>query len=125
MLDTTIYKPSEAQLGLWIIIDIMLMSFVIGFILLPYHVLRYLTTSIELRKNTVVLRKGILSKSEMEVPYAKINSVGIHRSLVGRGLGYGDVLISIGNDSTGIAYKGINTPDKLKTDVLHRQGVTL
>jgi uncharacterized membrane protein YdbT with pleckstrin-like domain len=94
--------------------DIILIPVMIGFFTAAYHLLRYLSESITVDDNHVQIKTGILSNHETEIPLSKINSVSIRQGLFGKILGYGDIIISTGNDTNGIVFKNIDKPKDLK-----------
>lgn len=85
------------------------------FILLAlYQIGSYLTETITVNKDEVLLKTGLLSQKTMEVPLQKINSVAIHRGILARILNYGTIAIFTGNDVSGIKFRGIDDPEGLK-----------
>src|SRR5437879_7262804 len=51
--------------------------------------LRWVSASLTLTEQRVVLRKGVLSQVERTIPFKRIQFIGLRQSLLGRLLGYG------------------------------------
>ena len=57
--------------------------------------LRWVSASLTLTEQRVVLRKGVLSQVERTIPFKRIQFVGLRQSLLGRILGYGTIEIGV------------------------------
>ena len=97
-----------------IAIDILLSFMIIGIPLLIKQIIEYTSISIELNEGSVNLRKGFVNKIDTEVGYTKINAITVKKGLLGSMLGYGDILITTGNDINALVFKGIENPDEVK-----------
>lgn len=82
--------------------------------------LGYTRNYVVLTDDAVILKRGVLNKKSVDIPYDKINSIRVEQGLIGRFYHFGDVIIMSGNDVVGEAIKGIINPDKLKHDVQER-----
>ncbi|HET9255744.1 MAG TPA: PH domain-containing protein [Pseudonocardiaceae bacterium] len=60
--------------------------------------LRWRTTHFVLTTRRVLIREGILSRSGIDIPINRINSVQFRHSLIGRVLGYGTLIIESASD---------------------------
>lgn len=80
-------------------------------------VLEYFTAEIRLESKSVLLKRGVLGSKKTEIPYRKINSISINQGLLGKLFNYGDVIVMAGNDSSGIPFKGISSPETVKSDI--------
>lgn len=94
--------------------DIILMLVLIGFITFTLRLLRFLSESLKLEESHIKLKTGIISNHEVVIPYEKINSVSVKQGLLGLILNYGNIIIFTGNDSSGILFKDIDSPVKLR-----------
>jgi uncharacterized membrane protein YdbT with pleckstrin-like domain len=119
-MNEKIYRGSSVKLTVDVIVDILLMFVFVGWILLPIHILEYLKKSLSLGANGIALRVGALSTTTTEIPYSKINSVTVKRGVFGKIFGYGDIAILTGNDLQGIPFKGIDNPEKLKSEIMSK-----
>lgn len=95
-------------------IDFPLMIIMVGFFTLLVRVLRFLNAKLTLKEKTILLQGGIINKGDVEIPYSKINSVSVRQGLLGSFFGYGDIVITTGNDISGIPFKGIKNPQYVK-----------
>jgi len=112
------YRQSVVKLAVSLFIDFLLMSIVIGFLLFPIHIIEYLRNFITITPKGVLMKKGILTSTDIEIPFQKINTVTVRRGVLGKIFGYGDIYIFAGNDIHGIPFKGLEAPEKLKAEIL-------
>lgn len=108
------YRQSGKYLAMLLVSDAILMMLFIGFLLALIHLIEYFGSSLTITKNGVILKKGILSSSTIDIPYSKINSITVKQGPLGRSVGYGDILLMTGNDVSGIPFKGIGDPELVK-----------
>lgn len=108
------YKQSTVSLVVRLAIDCVLMIIIIGFYLFVRDILRYLNSSLTVTDKMLIIKKGIVSTVSTEVPYTKINSINVRESLFGKILGYGDLVVSTGNDVSGVVFQGIQSPQEAK-----------
>lgn len=90
-----------------------ILDVVLGIALLGL-IVGYFTQSITIEDNMVTLTKGILSQKTTEIPLDKINSVTIRRGLFGHMFDFGTLIISTGNDTSGIKFVGLDRPNIVK-----------
>lgn len=95
-----------------IIPDILLIALFVGMFTLPIKILRILTTKLIVDKDLVYGETGILRKDIQNSPIKHIQSVRVDRSLFGRILGYGDVIITTAGH--GYKYKFMAYPEKIR-----------
>lgn len=114
-----IYRQSAVKLAVSLFIDFLLILIFIGFFLIPMHIIEYLRNSITITPKGVLMKRGILTSTDIEIPFQKINTVTVKRGVFGKIFGYGDVYIFAGNDIQGIPFKGLETPEKLKAEILN------
>lgn len=109
------FRQAEVFLIIRIIfIDIPLLMFLVGFFTLPIRILNFLNAKLILKEKTILLQKGVLSKSDVEIPYSKINTVSIKQDLIGNLFSYGDIVITTGNDVSGIPFAGVSNPQHIR-----------
>lgn len=86
----------------------------IGIPFLIKALLEYFSNKLRIEKHSIILEKGIISKSTIDIPYNKINSIQVRQGIIGRMLHYGDVVILTGNDIAGQVFEGIDNPQQIK-----------
>ena len=112
-------------MGLFVISDIVLMALLLRVpfriiatpllaILLIAQIVAYFSNRLILDKNRVTLKVGILRERITEMPFDKINSVAVKRSIIGRIMDFGNIVIYTGNDVSGIALRSIDKPNEVK-----------
>jgi len=74
-----------------------------------------------LKSNELIVRKGVLAKTEVAYPYANMQSVTVQQSVAGRLFNYGQISIFIPTLSKDIIFTEISNPqafaDKLKQHI--------
>lgn len=118
-----VYRESVASAYQKLIIDFFLCFILIGIPLIVKHWLQYTRNTITLGDTTLVLKKGVLTVDTTDIPYAKINTVSIKVGMLGKLFNYGDIVIYSGNDTSGIEFKGIESPELLKKEIQNKQAV--
>ena len=114
------YRQSTVSLIMRLVIDCVVMFIIIGFFLFIRDILNYLNSSLTIEEKMLVIKNGTVSTSSTEVPYSKINSINVRESIVGKMLGYGDLVVSTGNDVSGIVFKGVQSPQEAKKAIQAR-----
>lgn len=122
-MENKIYRESPVKLTVSLAIDFFLIFVLIGFITAPIHILEFIKKSLALSDRGINLTKGVLSTTTIEIPYTKINSVTVHRGVLGKIFGYGDIVILAGNDSQGIPFVGVDNPEKLRSEIMSKVGL--
>lgn len=117
------YRESVASAYTKLTIDFFLCFVLVGIPLIVKHWLEYTHNTITLGDKALVLKKGVLTVDTTDIPYAKINTVRIKVGMLGRLLNYGDIVIHSGNDTSGIVFKGIEAPERLKQEIQNKQAV--
>jgi uncharacterized membrane protein YdbT with pleckstrin-like domain len=108
--DEKLYRTSKTIF----IGDVLLMPIIIGFFLFFSHLITYFSQSIKVTNDSIELKKGIINIDKTEVPHSKINSVQVKQGIFGRMFNFGDVIMSTGNDTSGIKFRHIESPNELK-----------
>ncbi|QQR69383.1 MAG: PH domain-containing protein [Alphaproteobacteria bacterium] len=77
------------KLGSWLAMGVVMM----GVVSLLIAFLRQVTTEIVLTNRRVIMKVGIIQRSTVEILLAKVESASIHQSILGRLMGFGNVLV--------------------------------
>jgi uncharacterized membrane protein YdbT with pleckstrin-like domain len=99
--------------------DVLLMPIIIGFFTFFSHLVSYFSQSIRITSDSIELKKGIINIDRTEVPHSKINSIQVRQGIFGRLFNFGNVTISTGNDTSGIVFKHIESPNELKDSLTY------
>lgn len=83
-----------------------------------YKAIKLNTTFIVLYDKKIKGRVGVLRKKVLDAPLDKINDISIEYGLLGRFLGYGDIVIS--TSSTEIEFVGISNCEEFKDKVIQQ-----
>lgn len=80
---------------------------------------RWWTTRYVLTTERLITRRGLISKSGIEIPLESITNVNFSQTVIERIIGAGDLLVESAGESGQSAYHNIPRPDKFQT-VLYR-----
>lgn len=80
---------------------------------------RWWTTRYVLTTERLITRRGLISKSGIEIPLENITNVNFSQTVIERVIGAGDLLVESAGESGQSAYRNIPRPDKFQT-VLYR-----
>lgn len=116
------FRQHQNSLVAHLLVDLLILSWLLGLglVLALLHYLRYQNTGITLGAKSVTLLRGGISTKVTQVPYSKVNSVTVSQGILGKSWNSGDVIISTGNDVSGIVFKGIENPHLLKETIEKR-----
>lgn len=91
---------------------------------LGIYLLVWANNRLVVTKQRVYLRKGLLSRSEKNIPMGRIQDVAIHQSVWGRMFDYGTIRIESGSGGaqTEIAVKGFSKPQAIRKALLGLTG---
>jgi membrane protein YdbS with pleckstrin-like domain len=116
--NTLVYRQAKVALIFLLIIGICLTPlFGIGLIIIIAALVSYMQTQIVVGPDYISVRKGWITKSDIDIPYAKVNSISVQRSW---GFSFGTVLISTGNDVSQITLSYMENVNELKAQVQKR-----
>ncbi len=87
----------------WIAAVVFVIAWLIGF---PLRILWLKHLSYEIEDSGVLIRKGILTKTQQNIPYQKITDFKLVRSIFDRYLGIASIQIQTAGQGT-VAYEGI------------------
>jgi uncharacterized membrane protein YdbT with pleckstrin-like domain len=81
---------------------------------------RWTTTHFVITSRRVIFRTGLLTKSGIEIPLDRVNTVHFHQGLLERLVGAGDLLIESGGESGQQRFTDIRQPDRVQR-VIHAE----
>jgi len=82
----------------------------------PAPLLRLISTELALTNKRLIGKTGILGKSHIAIAHAKIESISVRQTGLGKFLDYGQVIIR-GKDGSKTVFKGIRWPLILQMEV--------
>jgi uncharacterized membrane protein YdbT with pleckstrin-like domain len=88
-------------------------AFVIGFAVILVAVIRRRTTELVLTDRRIITKRGFISRDTVEMNLAKVESLHVEQSLLGRILNYGDVTV-VGTGASLEPLRGIASPLELR-----------
>lgn len=102
------------QTGLgWISIAALVVSIV--WVIVRY--LKWSTTNFVITSDRVIYRSGVLSKSGIEIPIERVNTVHFSQSLFERMVGAGDLMIESGAEEGQQRFTDIRNPDRVQRQI--------
>lgn len=105
--------PDEAWLRLAVIAILLLGLFVVAVI----PTLRWWFTQFVLTNERLVLRKGIIARSGVEIPLEVINDVIFSQTVFERLLGFGDLVIESAGEMGQSRFSNIPKPDEFQAEL--------
>ena len=72
------------------------------------------TTYFVVTSHRLIFRRGLLSRSGIEIPLEKVNNVNFHQSLAERLLGCGDLIIESASESGQSRFTDVVNPDRVQ-----------
>jgi uncharacterized membrane protein YdbT with pleckstrin-like domain len=89
---------------------------VVAAIVLAYNVIKRNATEIAVTDRRVIIKTGMTSRRSLEIMVAKVESIGIDETVMGRVLGYGTVVIH-GTGGTPEPFRKIAHPSEFRREV--------
>lgn len=86
---------------------------ILWFVVAPF--VRWWTTRYVLTSERLITRRGLISKSGIEIPLESITNVNFSQRVIERMIGAGDLLVESAGESGQSAYRNITRPDKFQT----------
>lgn len=81
----------------WLLLGLVLLpAFGLGLVLWGVAYVKYKTTEIALTNKRVIVKKGFVSRQTVEINLAKVESVQVDQTVLGRMLNYGSLVIAGG-----------------------------
>ena len=87
---------------------------VISAVWLVIRYLQWSTTNFVITSNRIIYRSGILAKSGIEIPRARVNNVLFNQSVLERIFGAGDLLIESGGEVGQQRFTNVRQPERVK-----------
>ncbi len=75
---------------------------------------RWSTTHFVITTDRVIFRSGLITKSGIEIPLERVNTVHFHQGIFERLVGAGDLLIESGGESGQQRFTDISQPDRIQ-----------
>jgi uncharacterized membrane protein YdbT with pleckstrin-like domain len=95
----------------------------VGFLLLLLAVvivcvgiLRWTSTEMAVTNKRVIVKTGVLTQKSLEIPLNKVESIGVNQGILGRVLGYGNVVVR-GTGGTPEPFEDIAAPLEFRHQV--------
>jgi uncharacterized membrane protein YdbT with pleckstrin-like domain len=88
----------------------------IAAIIFAYNVIKRNATEIAVTDRRVIIKTGMTSRRSLEIMIAKVESIGIDETVMGRVLGYGTVVIH-GTGGTPEPFRKIAHPSEFRREV--------
>ena len=105
------HKSKVKSLNFWLILFFWL---VIPLIVQIFRVLAAACYSIEMYDDKLVIKSGVLNKSEDQIAFSGVYSISLKQSLIGRMFDYGDIVIDAPGSWADISTEGIKAPKEFK-----------
>jgi uncharacterized membrane protein YdbT with pleckstrin-like domain len=89
----------QARLSLWpfagwILVGVITLPILVGLIVLPWVWMRYASTELAITNKRIIVKVGFIHRDTVELNLARVESLQVHQSLLGRMFDYGSILIS-------------------------------
>ncbi len=92
-------------------VPLVCIALVVGLLPFGYRVLQNKTKKYILTNQRIFVEHGILAKTRIDIPYAKINDTVMKQGILQRLLGSGDVVVFTGNDKA-LILSGLDCPNE-------------
>jgi uncharacterized membrane protein YdbT with pleckstrin-like domain len=90
----------------------------IGLLWLLVHYVELMTSEFAVTTSRLIFKIGLVARYTTELLLAKVESIGVHQSLLGRVLGYGDLTV-IGTGGTREVFRRVRDPIGFRNRVQH------
>ena len=91
-----------------------LLAIVLSAIWVVIRYARWTTTHFVITSDRVIFRSGLVTKSGIEIPLERVNTVHFHQGIVERLVGAGDILIESGGEAGQQRFTDIRQPDRIQ-----------
>lgn len=98
---------------IWIIIDLFLCCFFVGFVMLAVHIVKFSTSKLEITTRNIHGRKGLIRREELDAPLNKITGIKVEQGLFGQIFNYGTIIITTA--ATTCTFEYFDHPQEFKT----------
>lgn len=99
---------------------VVLILLVLSAVWLLVRYLQWATTNFVITSDRVIFRHGVVSKSGIEIPLERVNSVHFNQSVFERVIGAGDLLIESGAEGGQQRFTDVRNPDRVQ-NLIHSQ----
>lgn len=82
-----------------------------------HRYLRWACTNVVLTTDRLVHRSGVLARRGMEISLERVSSMSSEQSIVGRALGWGDVIVDSGSEGGRVRLTNLNRPVHLQDEI--------
>lgn len=87
-----------------------------------YMFFSWLSSSLTLSSDRLTMRKGLIARSVVDIPYSGIQNIRIEQSVLGRILGYGTLMAaSSGTGGYEIVFERLGCPFEFMEEIKRRQ----
>jgi uncharacterized membrane protein YdbT with pleckstrin-like domain len=93
---------------------LLLAALIVSVAWLIVRLLDWRTTYFVVTSHRLIFRRGLLSRSGIEIPLEKINNVNFHQSIAERILGCGDLIIESASESGQSRFTEVVNPDRVQ-----------
>jgi uncharacterized membrane protein YdbT with pleckstrin-like domain len=90
----------------------------IGLVWVLVHYVELMTSEFAVTTSRLIFKIGLIARYTTELLLAKVESIGVHQSLAGRVLGYGDLTV-IGTGGTREVFRRVRDPIGFRNQVQH------
>ena len=119
-MDEKVYQHTKK---VFILDAILFFAWMIGVVTGIIHLAKLLSEKLTIGEKHLKLKTGILSNNEVEVPYAKINTISVKQGLFGKMLNFGAIVIYTGNDTSGIVFNQLDNPSEIKREIQQKMNI--
>lgn len=78
------------------------------------------TQYLKLGKQSIIVKKGLITSTLTEIPYKKINSIKTYRGIMGNMFGYGNIGIFSANATTPEIFANVDDPEEIRLTIQKR-----
>lgn len=93
---------------------LLLAALIVSVAWLIVRLLDWRTTYFVVTSHRLIFRRGLLSRSGIEIPLEKINNVNFHQSIAERMLGCGDLIIESASEGGQSRFTDVVNPDRVQ-----------
>jgi len=92
--------------------DILLCFFLIGFVTLPINIIKRRTTELAFTNKRLLGKLGVFNIDELDIPLNQVRDIRIKSNLIGKLCGFGTITITMG--SRRVPFVAVRHPEKFK-----------
>ena len=99
---------------------VLIFCILIVIVKLALDVLDWNNTRYTLTQKRIVIKRGLLNKETVTMPYSKVQDIDISQSFIGRIVGVGDIVIYGGHDNSETILDAVPNPSKVEEIILEQ-----